>query len=255
MLHKRFYITLFFLFLMMNVFAQSRQADSLKIKQELYWKLLKEREQKAKEEATYTKQKAAETVVVSYDTKGNKVETQTNTKNGEKTITHIITVSKAILNRPFSVDTINKDSISIKVFKSKNKLQVYHKGKILTAYKCVFGPNCEGQKVCEGDRKTPEGIFTILDIKKHDKWDTFMLLDFPTEESKRIFEEAKVSGKLPPNARIGGAIGIHGIWINGDNVIDLKHNWTDGCVGLKNKDVQELATIVKAGITRITIIK
>lgn len=240
---------------MINAFAQSRQADSLKIKQELYWKQLKEREQKAKEDAAYNKQKAAESVVVTYDSKGNKVETQTSTKNGERTITKIITVSKPILNRPFNADTINKDSVSIKVFKTKYRLQVYHKGKALTAYKCVFGANNEGQKMYEGDRRTPEGIFTILDVKKHDKWDLFMLLDFPTDESKRIFEEAKTTGKLPANARIGGAIGIHGIWQNGDNVIDLKHNWTDGCIGLKNKDVEELSTIIQPGVTQITIIK
>lgn len=235
----------------MKGFTQSRQADSLKLKQELYWKTLKEKEQKAKEAAAMANAKAAETVVVTYDTKGNKIETK---KEG-KIITKTFTVSGPVLNRPFNADTIIKDSIYIKVFKSRNRLQVYHKGKILTAYKCVFGPNCIGQKMCEGDRRTPEGTFTILDKKKHDKWDTFMLLDYPNEESKRMFEECKIKGLVPPDARIGGAIGIHGIWENGDNVIDLKHNWTDGCVGLKNSDVRELANIIVPGYTQIIIIK
>jgi lipoprotein-anchoring transpeptidase ErfK/SrfK len=235
----------------MKIFAQSPQADSLKFKQELYWKTLKEKEQKAKETAASGHFKAAETVVVTYDSKGNKIERK---KEGKIT-TKTFTVSGPILNRPFNVDTISRDSVYIKVFKSKNRLQVYHKGKILTAYICVFGPNCVGQKMCEGDRKTPEGTFTILDRKKHDKWDTFMLLDYPNEESKRFFEDAKIKGLVAADARIGGAIGIHGIWENGDNVVDMKHNWTDGCVGLKNKDVRELSTIILPGYTKIVIIK
>ena len=43
--------------------------------------------------------------------------------------------------------------------------------------------------------------------------------------------------------------------IDGDNVIDLKHNWTDGCVSLKNADVEELSKIVKPGVTKITIVR
>jgi murein L,D-transpeptidase YafK len=229
--------------------AQSRQADSLKLKQELYWKMLKEKEKRAREMAASGRYKEA--MVVTYDSKGNIIES----KKGGKVVTKTITVSQPILNRPFKLDTVIKDSIYIKVFKSKNRLQVYHKGKILTAYTCVFGPNCVGQKMQEGDRKTPEGTFTILDRKKHDKWDTFMLLDYPNEESKRFFEEAKSKGLISPDARIGGAIGIHGIWENGDNVIDMKHNWTDGCVGLKNKDVRELSTIILPGVTKIAIVK
>lgn len=80
-----------------------------------------------------------------------------------------------------------------------------------------------------------------------------MLFDYPNEESRRLHEQAKNTGFIPKEARIGGAVGIHGIWKNGDNVIDLKHNWTDGCVSLKNKDVDELSTLIIPGFTRITI--
>lgn len=253
MLQKIVYISFLLLISNLSVFSQSRQADSLKVKQIEYQKYLKEKAQKDKENAAIQNKKAAETVVVTYDSKGNKIETSK--KNGETITVKTIKVSPPILNRPINPDTINVDSVYIKVFKSKNRMQVYYKGKAITAYKCVFGPNCTGQKMCEGDRKTPEGQFTILDVKKHDKWDTFMLLDFPNEESKKMFEEAKAKGIVPNNARIGGAIGIHGIWQNGDNVIDLKHNWTDGCVSIKNSDIQQLSKLVKPGYTQIAIFK
>lgn len=232
--------------------AQSRQPDSMRVKQKQLIAAQKKADSlKAVEQRLAEKNKEYATVV-SYDSKGNKVE-KTKSKSGE-TVT-VITIKKPpVLNRPFNADTINKDSIIIKVFKSKHRLQVYHNRNILTAYKCVFGPNVKGQKEQEGDRKTPEGIFKIITCKPHDKWDIFMMLDYPNEKSFKIFEENKAAGIIPKTARIGGLIGIHGVWYNGDNVIDLKHNWTDGCISLKNKDIEELNTIVKPGVTYIEIL-
>jgi murein L,D-transpeptidase YafK len=243
-----------------STIAQNRQPDSLRNKQLAYNKSRQEESERKKKEAAeaYAKKNNGAkqgAVVVSYDSKGNKVESTSSTnKNGERVTTTTITLPP-ILNRKFNLDTINLDSIHIKVLKSKHRLQVYHKGKILTAYKCVFGPKPHLQKQCEGDRCTPEGTFTIQSIKNHEKWDKFMLFDYPNEDSKRLFEENKAKGNIPSHARIGGLVGIHGIWHNGDNVIDLKHNWTDGCVSIKNKDIEELETIVKPGVTKITIVK
>ncbi len=249
----KFYMLFILIFMSSMLHAQTRQADSLRIKQAQYLESLKEQDRKAREAAAMKESKKGATVVT-YDSKGNKVETSSTTKKGEK-VTTVVISKPPVLNRKFSLDTIITDSISLKVFKSKNRLQVYHKGKILTAYKCVFGPYHLLQKQQEGDRRTPEGVFTILSMKDHDKWDKFMLLDYPNEESQRLFEENKAKGLIPSQARIGGLVGIHGIWPNGDNVIDLKHNWTDGCVSLKNKDVEELATLIKPGVTQILIVK
>ena len=232
------------------LYSQKRQADSLRYKQMEY---NKKQAELARQKQQANKPFSNKTEIVSYDSRGNKIETATQ-KNGEKVTTTTITIPSA-LNRPFNADTIDKDSVSIKVFKSKYRMNVYYKGKVLTAYKCVFGPNCTMQKLQEGDRRTPEGTFTILDVKGHDKWEKFMLLDYPNEESRRLFENAKANGLVPESARIGGAVGVHGIWPNGDNVIDLKHNWTDGCVSIKNKDVEELSKIIKPGFTKITIMR
>jgi lipoprotein-anchoring transpeptidase ErfK/SrfK len=233
--------------------AQSRMADSMRKKQEQFnaqQKLKAKRERDSLEIAKY-KQKSEG--VISYDSKGNKVEQKKNT-DGSVTIT--TTIKKApVLNRKFSIDTVNIDSIALKVVKSKNRLFVYHKGAILTAYKCVFGGNPAGQKLREGDRRTPEGIFTILESHKHDKWHTFMLFDYPNNESRKNHEEAKRKGLIPQDARIGGNVGIHGIWFNGDNVIELKHDWTDGCISLMNKDIEELNKLVKPGYTNLIIVK
>ena len=245
---------IFYLLLMISVqtFGQRRQADSLRLKQMQYNLKLKE-EAKRKQEAENKANNEKAFVVVSYDSKGNKVETY-RSNNGERVTTTTIKLPSP-LNKKFNADTIDVDSVSIKVVKSKFRMSVMYKGKVLTMYKSVFGPNHLQQKQQEGDRRTPEGTFTILDVKKHEKWDIFMLLDYPNQESYANFEKCKMNREIPENARIGGLVGIHGIWPNGDNVIDLKHNWTDGCVALKNKDVEELARIVKPGYTKITIVR
>lgn len=249
-LFRCFLILLFSCFLL-QAGAQRRQADSLRLKQLEFNRQQAELAKKKSMEPQNRPPKPSE--VVTYDSRGNKIEKKS-TNKGEVITTTTITIPSP-LNRPFNADTIDKDSVSIKVFKSKYRLNVYYKGKVLTAYKCVFGPNCTLQKMQEGDRRTPEGTFTILDVKGHEKWEKFMLLDYPNEESRRIFENAKANGLVPASARIGGSVGIHGIWPNGDNVIDLKHNWTDGCVSIKNKDVEELSKIVKPGMTKITIVR
>ena len=234
----------------LNSFAQKRQADSLRLKQlQHQQKMLQEA--KKKEQEAENKEYIQSTTVVTYDSKGNKVESF-KTKKGEKVT--VVTIPSSF-NKPINPDTINADSVTLKVIKSKYSLQVFYKGKLLKTYKSVFGPNHLQQKQQEGDRRTPEGTFTILNVKKHDKWDTFMLLDYPNEESYANFERCKINKEIPSNARIGGLVGIHGIWKGGDQLIDMKHNWTDGCVALKNKDVEELSKMVKPGVTKITIVR
>lgn len=237
----------------LSLHAQSRQPDSLKNKQLAYNLKVRQEADKKKQEENKKKLSKPGPTVVAYDSKGNKIESGV-AKDGAKVTTTTIVIPP-VLNRKFSSDTIDVDSVAIRVLKAKQRLQVYHKGRLLTAYKCVFGPNPMLPKQCEGDRCTPEGTFTIQNCKDHQKWDKFMLIDYPNEESRRAFEEKKRNGLLPQNANIGGLVGIHGVWPNGDNVIDMKHNWTDGCISLKNADVEELARIIKPGVTRITILK
>ncbi len=151
------------------------------------------------------------------------------------------------LNKPFNPDTINKDSITIQIVKKNYRMYIYHKHKFLTAYKCVFGPPHMEQKVKEGDRKTPEGWFKILEIRDHKEWSKFMLIDYPNEDSYKIWAENQASGKAKAGDKIGGAIGIHGVWDGGNMAIEQKKNWTDGCIALKNEDVIELSKIVQPG--------
>jgi len=189
-------------------------------------------------------------IVTTYDSKGNKVE-KIRQPNGN-VVTRTYIAMGPVLDRPFAPDTIDKSQVELQVYKKYGRVYVYYKGEFLTAYQCVFGNNVQGQKLCEGDKKTPEGWFTITNIRKHGTWDYFMDIDYPNAESYRNHEEAKKQGLIPANARIGGLVGIHGVWQGGDQAIKNKFNWTDGCVSLTNDNIEKLATIVQPG-TRVWI--
>jgi lipoprotein-anchoring transpeptidase ErfK/SrfK len=81
-----------------------------------------------------------------------------------------------------------------------------------------------------------------------------MGLDYPTQESLAKFNQRKQRGEIPSNASPGGGVGIHGTWPHDDYMIDNYKNWTNGCISLKNEDVEDLYTYISVG-TPVTIRK
>jgi murein L,D-transpeptidase YafK len=145
-------------------------------------------------------------------------------------------------------------TISIIVDKSDYELSVYDDQGWYATYPVVFGNNSLDDKKMEGDKKTPEGTFHIINKKVHDKWFRFLALDYPTKESWEKFNVRKQRGEIPAGARIGGAIGIHGTWPNDDYIVDKYKNWTMGCISMKNDDVLEIYGYTPVG-TKVTIRK
>lgn len=140
------------------------------------------------------------------------------------------------------------------VDKSDYELHVYDDKGWFASYPVVFGNSSLSDKKMEGDKNTPEGTFHIASKRVHDKWHRFMALDYPTKESWEKFNKRKANGEIPSSARIGGGIGVHGVWPHEDFQIDRYRNWTLGCVSMKNEDVEHLYQYTPVG-TRITIRK
>ena len=142
----------------------------------------------------------------------------------------------------------------IVIDKSDYELNVYDKEGWLVAYPVVFGSNDQGDKLFQGDKRTPEGSFTIASKRPHSKWDRMMLLDYPTPGDVAAFNERKRLGVIPSGARIGGGIGIHGTWPHEEYAVDRYLNWTEGCISMKNEHVEQLYKIIGVG-TKVTIKK
>jgi len=145
-------------------------------------------------------------------------------------------------------------TIYIIIDKSDYELQVYDDKGWYATYPVVFGSSSLDDKTMEGDRKTPEGTFKIISKKTHEKWDRFMMLDYPTKESYEKFNQRKQNGQIPQSASIGGGVGIHGTWPHEDYQVDKYKNWTNGCIALKNEDVEDLYGYVPIG-TKVIIRK
>lgn len=149
-----------------------------------------------------------------------------------------------------------KDSIEnpyyIIVDKSDYELKVYDDEGWYATYPIVFGSKDLGDKMREGDKRTPDGKFKVILKKIHPQWGPELLLDYPNDVSYQKFKERKLQGLIPKNARIGNGIAIHATRPQEEWTIDNYYNWTDGCVSVKYTEMKDLFSYIPVG-TPVTI--
>ena len=141
-------------------------------------------------------------------------------------------------------------SWSVTIFKKRQELIVYYQGRLFKTYHAVFGRSLEpGTKLWEGDRRTPEGIYTIVERHPSHRWDWFLTLNYPNETDRRRYQELREGGEVPIEdghpVGVGSRIGIHGTdepRLNRDNV-----NWTTGCISVDDQDIEELKKLLPDG--------
>lgn len=143
-------------------------------------------------------------------------------------------------------------SYYIIIDKSDYELKVYDEEGWYATYPIVFGSKDLGDKWREGDKKTPDGHFKVIQKKIHPKWSYELLLDYPTPESVQRFNIRKQKGLLPKNARIGNGIAIHATRPEEEWTVDNFYNWTDGCVSVKYTEMKDLFSFIPVG-TPVTI--
>src|SRR5208337_1314043 len=130
----------------------------------------------------------------------------------------------------------------IVVHKLSRKLIFYQGITPLKSYPIVLGNDPYNDKLCQGDACTPEGVYRVRAKYPHSRWDDFIWLDYPNTQNWLKFARAKEAGRLPPDAQIGGDVGIHG---TEDPLRNLSgENWTKGCISLQNRDLEEIYPMV-----------
>jgi len=139
-------------------------------------------------------------------------------------------------------------SYAIIVEKIPAQLHLYQGGKKKYTFEAEFGSNWLGDKKSRGDMATPEGKYLVT--KKlaggATRYHKALLIDYPNKADVQEFNERIRNGQLPADASIGDLIEIHGEGGKGGN-------WTQGCVALKNPDMDILFKFVSKG-TPVTII-
>ena len=120
------------------------------------------------------------------------------------------------------------------VIKSLRQLIAYSHGQIIKTYKISIGRNPVGQKEFEGDKKTPEGIYTINDKNPKSGYHKSLGISYPNQS------DIVIAGKI--GRKTGGDIKIHGLR-NGLSIIGKFHrlfDWTLGCIALTNPEIDQL---------------
>ena len=143
-----------------------------------------------------------------------------------------------------------EEPLFIVVRTSCRTLDVYSYGERIRSYPAVFGLGGSKGKLHEGDRKTPTGLYTIVDKRSHPRWQRFLLLDYPNIGDLHRYWMAMESGRIPLLGNhhyvdAGGAVGIHGTDkpdLNRRNV-----DWTWGCISLAADDIVDLFNLVPIG--------
>ena len=147
----------------------------------------------------------------------------------------------------------------IVVKKGQRKLLLFSEDKLVRTYHIGLGLSPVGDKVRQGDRRTPEGDFYIF--TKNDKSAFYLSLgvSYPNAahaerglrdglitkaQYESIMRALRAQRGPPQNTRLGGDIYIHG---NG-----AQSDWTWGCAALENDDIRELFKAVNVG-TPVTI--
>lgn len=128
------------------------------------------------------------------------------------------------------------------VEKSTATLRLIENGRTIREYQVAFGANSIGHKVKEGDERTPEGTYTIDYKKQNSSYYRALHISYPNMEDRKHAERLGVSP--------GGQIMIHGQrngfgWLA---PIVQKFNWTDGCIALTNREMDEIWALIEIGI-------
>jgi murein L,D-transpeptidase YafK len=133
----------------------------------------------------------------------------------------------------------------IVVKKSRRIMEVYCGSDLLKAYRIPLGPSPSGHKENEGDGKTPEGKYHISMKNPNSRYYLSLRISYPAGKDK---ERASKTGSSP-----GGDIMIHGLKFGATGKLHLLRDWTQGCIAVTNREIEELYGLVETG-TEIEIL-
>lgn len=131
---------------------------------------------------------------------------------------------------------------SIAVHKRARKMYLFDNGRLVGIYRIALGTKPVGAKRCQGDCRTPEGLYYIEDKNPKSDYYKNLGISYPNDRDRA---RAKRLGKAP-----GGDIKIHGM-PNGEeryySKIHEYYDWTLGCIAVTNEQIDELYSHVEVG--------
>lgn len=155
------------------------------------------------------------------------------------------------------------------ISRSSQELKIMDGDQIVKQFRITYGKGGKGAKRILGDKKTPLGVYKIVNFKGNSKFHYFMQIDYPNlldawygyknkiinaSEFKNITAAIKNNDIPPQDTKLGGYIGIHGLGDTSAQKLAIHNeiNWTQGCIAMTNEEINDLKKYVGIG-TRVII--
>ena len=167
---------------------------------------------------------------------------------------------RPVQNTPADVELPEMTAPRLVLAKKDRKLEVFDGETLIKTFKISLGFTPVGDKVQEGDGKTPEGEFYIYTKNPKSQFYLSLGVSYPgIEDAERGLRDGLISRdehdeiiaaigqrRMPPQKTgLGGEIFLHGGGTGRD--------WTYGCAALADEDIRELFNAIPIGTT-ITIL-
>jgi hypothetical protein len=142
-------------------------------------------------------------------------------------------------------DSVKDDYVV--VHKSARNMALCHNGMLVSNFQTGLGFAPVGDKVQEGDGKTPEGVFYVAQLQPNSQYYKAFLISYPdsadaargvtsgliSPAEKMAIDTAQNNCTVPPQTtQLGSFVEIHGMGATSD--------WTFGCMALENTSVDAL---------------
>jgi len=132
------------------------------------------------------------------------------------------------------------------VHKAARRLELYRGNELLKAYQISLGRHPTGAKTQQGDGRTPEGDYRLDYRNPTSSFHRALHISYPKPED--------IASARSHDVDPGGLVMVHGMR-NGLGWIGRFHriiDWTDGCVAVTNKEMDEIWDAVPDG-TKIVL--
>ncbi|MBI5461931.1 MAG: L,D-transpeptidase [Gammaproteobacteria bacterium] len=175
----------------------------------------------------------------------------------------LVVLAAALAPRPSWSDGGEEEEVWLQVDTQALILRVMRGQQPIKTYEDIaigrFGTTADKRHL---DGKTQLGEFHVSLIKNTSLFHRFFGLDYPQldqaeralkrgelplDQYKAIHSAVRAHRTPPQNTALGGHLGIHGIGA-GDPKVHEAYNWTNGCIALTNRQVDELAQWMRLGV-------
>lgn len=142
--------------------------------------------------------------------------------------------SQLVLARAPEMAPAHEHATRVHVDKSDRVLTLFRNDTPIARYRVRLGANPRGHKQAKGDERTPEGAYVLDHKNAKSRFNLSIHVSYPNASDQAA---ARAAGRDP-----GGQIMVHG-----GNQWWRPWNWTDGCIAVTNREIEEIWRLVPVG--------